>query len=46
MNGFDSADATHLCCRPKYTSPFVSFDYNLIRKAKKLDFYPESPSFN
>ena len=46
MDGFDSADALHLRCSPKDTSSFVRFDYDLIRKANKLDFYPEPPSFN
>ena len=46
MDGFDSADAIHLCCSPKYTSQFVSFDYDLIHKAKMIGLHADSPSFN
>ncbi len=46
MDGFDSADAIHICCSPKYISPFVSFDNDLIRKAKKIGLHTDSPSFH
>jgi predicted nucleic-acid-binding protein len=46
MDGFDIADAIHLCCSPSHTLPFVSFDNDLIRKANLLGFHVESPNFN
>jgi hypothetical protein len=46
MAGFYNTDATHSCCSPKYTSPFVSFDKDLIRKAKKIGLHADSPGFN
>ena len=46
MDGFDRIDPIHSYGSPKDTSPFVRLDNDLIRKGNKLDFYPESPSFN
>ena len=46
MDGFDKAEALHLRYSPKYTSPFVSFDNALIRKAKKIGLHADSPSFH
>ena len=43
---FYNTDAIHLCYRPKYTSPFLSFDKDLIRKAKKIGLHADSPGFN
>ena len=46
MAGFDSVITLHLRCSPKYTSPFVSFDNDLIRKAKKIGLHADSHSFH
>ena len=41
MDGFDSGNATHLHCSPKYTSVHVSFDNDLIHKAILLGFHTQ-----
>ena len=46
MDGFHNADAIHLYYNPKYTSPFVSFDNDLIGKAKKIGLHADSPHLN